>query len=110
METLETVKRMVATVRCPKCKNDFWLLDAQMFEPGTQPPTLAMDFSERQTIRDAQHALTVLKAERTAFTGHSNSLHEKAGECQGLFFFLPVGFLPLSRAASVAILPSALFC
>jgi|GraSoi2013_115cm_1033766.scaffolds.fasta_scaffold129463_1 hypothetical protein len=73
METLETVKRMVATVRCPKCKNDFWLLDAQMFEPGTQPPTLAMDFSERQTIRDAQHALTVLKAERTAFTGHSNS-------------------------------------
>jgi Zn ribbon nucleic-acid-binding protein len=32
MEALETVKRMVATVRCPKCKNDFWLLDAPMYD------------------------------------------------------------------------------
>ena len=35
------------------------------------------------------------------------SFHEKAGESQDSFVFLISGFLPLSRAASVAILPSA---
>jgi hypothetical protein len=38
------------------------------------------------------------------------SFHEKAGTCQdGFFFFFSGGFFRLSRAASVAILPSALF-
>ena len=40
----------------------------------------------------------------------ATSFHEKAGECQaGFSFFSPVGSFRLSRAASVAILPSALF-
>src|SRR5882762_8521000 len=40
----------------------------------------------------------------------TKSSHEKAGQCQGgFFFFLPVVFLLLSRAASVPILPSAFF-
>ena len=39
------------------------------------------------------------------------SFHEKAGESQvGFSFSFPRGFLRSSRAASVAILPSALFC
>ena len=37
------------------------------------------------------------------------SFHEKAGECQVGFSFFSQGVLRLSRAASVAILPSALF-
>jgi hypothetical protein len=44
---------------------------------------------------------------------HAKSFHEKAGTCQdGFFFFLFFlyqRFFRLSRAASVAILPSALF-
>jgi hypothetical protein len=38
-----------------------------------------------------------------------NSFHEKAGVSQVCFFFLAVALFGLSRAASVAILPSALF-
>ena len=39
----------------------------------------------------------------------ARSFHEKAGECQDGFVFLTRCFLLLSQAASVAILPSALF-
>ena len=38
-----------------------------------------------------------------------NSFHEKAGMSQDGFVFTYMGSLPLSQAASVAILPSALF-
>ena len=38
-----------------------------------------------------------------------NSFHEKAGRSQDGFVFTYVDSLPLSRAASVAILPSAVF-
>jgi hypothetical protein len=39
----------------------------------------------------------------------AKSFYEKAGECQDGFVLLTRWFLPLSQAASVAILPSALF-
>jgi hypothetical protein len=39
----------------------------------------------------------------------ANSFHEKAGASQDGFVFAFMGCLPLSQAASVAILPSALF-
>jgi hypothetical protein len=53
----------------------------------------------------------------TPLIGRANSFHEKAGKCQGCsfifsFFFLVSSFsklFPLSQAASVATLPSALF-
>jgi len=40
---------------------------------------------------------------------NDKSFHEKAGVSQDGFVFTCVGCLPLSQAASVAILPSALF-
>jgi len=48
---------------------------------------------------------------RQIFTRHPrrNSFHEKAGRSQDGFVFTGVDLLPLSRAASVAILPSAVF-
>lgn len=29
--------RMLAVALCPVCKEEFWLLDEQTFEPGSQP-------------------------------------------------------------------------
>ena len=45
----------------------------------------------------------------TVVTPFSKSFHEKAGSCQDGFSFSYQRFFHLSRAASVAILPSALF-
>jgi hypothetical protein len=42
--------------------------------------------------------------------GIAKPFHEKAGWSQDSFVFTSVDSLPSSRAASVAILPSALFC
>jgi len=51
-----------------------------------------------------------LRSCASGVASYPKSFHEKAGECQvGFFFFLPLGSLRSSRAASVAILPSALF-
>jgi hypothetical protein len=45
-----------------------------------------------------------------SFHSARKSFHEKAAASQDGFVFSCVGSLPLSQAASVAILPSALFC